>query len=483
MREGQRRVTAHASGVLRNRPARGLAALLAAAIATSGGVAPSRAQPSGGGLPIIRDAEIEEVLRDYTAPILKVAGLASQNVNIVIVNQRTFNAFVMDGRRIFVNVGAILDAKTPNEIIGVLAHEAGHIAGGHLARLRQELANAQTSAILAILLSAGAVAAGATMGGSGARDLGQLGMAGMSAGPEMIKRSLLSYQRSQEESADRAAVRFLEQTGQSAKGMSETFRRLADQTMFLAHGADPYLQSHPMPRERVEALSELARTSPHWSAKDSAALQLRHDMMRAKLIGFLERGDGISRRFNMNDDSLPARYARAISAYRFGDLRNAISQIDALIQAQPNNPYFHELKGQALLENGRPKEAIGPLRRAVALAPGANLIRVMLGQALVASNDPQATEEAITLLRNALARDKDLPQGYQQLAIAFGRKGQFADADLASAQAAFAAGEIKTARELAGRARTRFPTGSPGWVRADDIYSYKPPSPSVIRRN
>lgn len=454
---------------------------LAAALALTSVAGPAAGQPRGA-MPIIRDAEIEETLRDYTSPILKAAGLAPQNVNIVIVNQRSFNAFVMDGRRIFVNVGAILDSKTPNEIIGVLAHEAGHIAGGHLARLRQELANAQTSAILAMLLSVGAMAAGAAAGGDAARNLGQAGMAGASAGPEMVKRSLLSYIRSQEEAADRAAVRFLNETGQSAKGMSETFRRIAEQTMFISQGSDPYLQSHPMPRERVEALSELARTSTYWDKKDSPEMQLRHDMMRAKLIGFLERGDGIARRYGTGDASLPARYARAISAYRFGDLRSAVTQIEGLIQAQPDNPYFHELKGQALLENGRAAEAVVPLRRAVSLAPNAKLIRVMLGQALVAANDPKLTDEAITLLRHALASDRDLPQAYQQLAVAYGRKGDFAEADLASAQASFASGDIKTARELAGRARTRFPTGSPGWVKADDIYSYKPPS-SAMRRN
>ena len=460
--------------------ARPLSMMLSAALGAAGCVTPAYSQ--SGPLPVIRDAEIEQVLRDYTAPVLKAAGLAQQKVNIVIVNQRSFNAFVMDGRRIFVNVGALLDSKTPNQIIGVLAHEAGHIAGGHLARLRQELANAQTSAILATLLSIGAVAAGAAAGGSGGRDLGQLGMAGMSAGPEMVKRSLLSYQRSQEEAADRAAVRFLNATGQSAKGMSETFRRIADQTMFLSQGADPYLQSHPMPRERVEALTEIARTSSHWDAKDPPSLQHRHDMMKAKLIGFMERADGVARRYPTSDTSLPARYARAISAYRFGDLRNAVSLIDGLIQAEPNNPYFHEVKGQALLENGRPQEAVAPLRRAVALAPNANLIKIMLGQALVAANNPTLTDEAVSLLRNALARDPDQPQGHQQLAVAFARKGNYADADLSSAQAAFASGQIKTARELAGRARTRFPTGSPGWVKADDIYSYRPP-PSAMRRN
>ena len=448
------------------------AVLLAGVLAAMPALQSAAAQPKGG-LPIIRDAEIEDVLRDYLRPILKAAKLSQQNVQVVIINSRTFNAFVMDGRRIFVNAGALLDSKTPNQIIGVLAHEAGHIAGGHLSRLRQELANMQTMAMIGMLLSAGAMVAGAYGGAGG---LAQAGAASMSAQSEMVRRSLLSYQRSQEEAADRAAVRFLDETGQSARGMHETFTRFAEQTMFISQGADPYQQSHPMARDRVSALALLAKASPHWAKTDSPELQLRHDMMRAKLSGFLDRPDSVARRFPLSDTSVPARYARAISAYRHTDLRGAVARIDELIQAQPKNPYLHELKGQALLESGRAREAIAPLRRAAALAPQAHLIRILLGQALVATNDPALLDEAIRTLRQALAREPEVPDGYRQLAMAFGRKGEHGEADLASAQASFSAGDIKTARELAGRARQRFAVGSPGWVKADDIYSYKPPA-------
>lgn len=431
---------------------------------------PVLAQPKpGGGLPLIRDAEIEQLMRDYTAPILKVAGLAQQNVQVVLINERAFNAFVMDGRRIFINVGALYDSKTPNEIIGVLAHETGHMAGGHLSRLREQLANAQTASIIAMLLGVGALVGGAKAGG----DLAQVGVAAIQAPQEMIRRSLLSYVRAQEESADRAAVKFLNATGQSAKGMQDTFKRFADDLLVVSSRIDPYQQSHPMPKERVIALEDLVKTNAHWDKKDSPELQLRHDMMRAKLAGFLERPDTIARRYPSTNTSLPARYARAIAAHRFGGLGNAVAQIDALIQTQPNNPYFHELKGQALLESAQPAAAIAPLRRAVALAPNAALIRIMLGQALVATGENKYSDEAISLLRVAMQREPDQPEVFSQLALAYGRKGDLAEADLASAQAALARGDAKTARELAARAKTRFPTGSPGWVRSDDIVSLK----------
>src|SRR5262249_1145700 len=194
----------------------------------------------------------------------------------------------------------------------------------------------------------------------------------------------------------RAGVKFLTATGQSTKGMYDTFKKFAGDTLFSAHGSDPYLQSHPMPTERMAALEEIARTSPYWSKPDSPELQARHDLMRAKLYGFLDRPDTVYRRYPLSDTSLPARYARAISSYRHVCMRDAMAQIDSLIQVQPNNPYFHELKGQALLEAGHANEAIAPLRRAISLAPTPALMRVMLAQALIATNQAAAAGEAIT---------------------------------------------------------------------------------------
>jgi len=413
------------------------------------------------------------LLREYTRPILRAAGLEKQNIQMVIINQGVFNAFVADGRRIFVNYGAIMQSETPNQIIGVMAHETGHLAGGHLAKMREQMAQAQTQMIIAMLLGAGAMVAGAKTGG-GSGGLTNAGAAMFSAQGEVIRRNLLSYVRQQEENADRAGVKFLTATGQSARGMYETFKRFTDESLFASRGADPYVQSHPMPAERVNALQELARSSPYWDKKDDPALQLRHDMVRAKISAFMERQETVARRYPMSNNSLPARYAHAITTYLHGDLRSALSQIDALIQQQPNNPYFHEVRGQALMEGGRPQEAIAPLRKAVALSNNAPLIEMLLGQALVATGNNAYTDEAIAILRAAVARESEAPIGYTQLAMAYGRKGDYAQADLASAQAAYLRGDSKTARDLASRAKTRFAIGTPGWVKADDIVSAKP---------
>jgi predicted Zn-dependent protease len=453
------------------RLARGLLALTTAAAIAIGPVPSAHAQSKG--LPLIRDAEIEELLRDYTRPILRAAGLGQQNIEVVIINDRSFNAFVADGRRIFVNLGALYEAETPNQIIGVLAHETGHIAGGHLARMRDQIASAQTASIIALLAGIAGVVAGASAGPNSG--VGQA-MPGLIMGPqEMIRRSLLSYARSQEEAADRSAVTFLNSTGQSALGMIQTFKRFADQSMFMTRGVDPYTMSHPMPTERIANLTNIARESPHFNKKDPPSLQFRHDMMRAKLVGFTDKPDAIARRFPGHANSLPARYARAISAYRFGSIPDAIRQIDALIGEQPNNPYFQELKGQALLEAGRATEAIAPLRRAVSLSNGSPLIRMMLGQALVQSGNASYADEAVTELRQGLAREPNASMGYRQLAIALGRKGDRANADLMSAKASFNEGDFATARQLAARAQRSFKNGTPGWLQADEIVSYRPP--------
>jgi len=456
--------------------ARALSLLTAAAIAVAGfgpAAVPAHAQAAPK-LPIIRDTEIENLLRDYARPILRVAGLAKQDVKVVIINNRAFNAFVMDGRHIFINAGALFDAKTPNEIIGVLAHETGHLAGGHLMRMREKLAQAQTQSIVAMLLGVGALVAGAATGGGSS--VGQIGAAAITAPQSAIIHSLLAYARTQEDQADHAAIKFLNLTHQSPKGMIELFKRLANQTLFSGRYADPYLQTHPMPADRLAALEEIAHASPYWNVKDPPALQLRHDLMRAKLSGFLEAPGTVLRRYPPSNNSLPARYARAISTYRHGSLSSAVAQIDGLIAAEPNNPYFYELKGQALLEGGRGAQSIAPLRRAVALSHHAPLIEIMLSQALIGTNNRRLAEEAIRLLDNALRTEPGSPAAYMQLAMAYGHKGDIPHADLASAQAAFARGDVKTARMLAERAKRGLKIGSPAWVRADDIVSVKLPS-------
>ncbi len=437
------------------------------------------AEAQSGRHTIIRDAEIEALLRDYVEPIFGVAGVTSRDAEIVLVLNKDFNAFVATGRRMVIHTGVLLQAKSPNEVIGVLAHETGHLAGGHLESLRNEVARTQAiGAIIGAIGMAGMVAGAATGTPSGT----QMGAAAASAGPGVAMRSLLSYKRAQELAADRAALSYLTATRQSGKGMVTTFERFADQQLFSARYADPYAQSHPMARDRLSQLENAARQSPYWDAVDSDQLQLRHDMMRAKLSGFTESPSMVGRRFPTSDNSMPAQYARAIVAYRTGGVREAVNAVDTLIARVPSYPYFHELKGQVLLESGRAKEAIAPLRQAVALAPRAGLMRIMLGHALLQTGNEGQLEEAIANLITGLDSERLASVGYRHLATAYQRQGRVAEAELATAEGLLIDGDIESAQSFARRAQARFSRGAPGWLKADDIINYESPTGSTKKR-
>ena len=424
------------------------------------------------GLPLIRDAEIEGLARDYAVPIFRAAGLSSSAVHIYLVNNRAFNAFVAGGQRMFLNIGTLSEAETPNQVIGVIAHETGHIAGGHLTRLRERVDKAQTMAIVGMLLGMGAVAGGAMSGSSNTTQMGQAVMMGTN---NVLEHSLLAYQRSEELAADRAGLKFLDATGQSGRGMLETFRRLADQSMFMAKAADPYYRSHPMPQDRIGALEELVRKSPHFERRDPAELQLRHDLARAKVAGFLDPPATVLRRYPLSDQSLAARYARAISASEHGDPGAALRQVDELIRAKPNYAFFHEFKGDILLKLGRPREAIAPYRKAASLAPGAALVRVGLGHALVSTEDKTVLDEAIRELKRSIAAEPEVGLAYRALARAYALKGEEGQAMVAAAQGYLSDGDWKSAREQALRAQARLPRGTPAWLQADDIMKARPP--------
>lgn len=443
-----------------------VAVITAAAIVVSSSL-PSFSAERSRGISLLRDAEAEALIADYTRPLLKAAGLGAATVQVKLVNDDTFNAFVADSRHIFVNTGAIIDSTTPNQLIGVLAHEIGHLAANHLAQLRSEIRRMQILTAIALL---GGVAAGAAGGGGSAA--GAIATGGMQLG----QRGLLMYARENETAADQLALKYLAQTGQSAKGMLETFKRFADQQMFMSAHIDPYVQTHPMAADRITMIDEMARKSKFFDQPDDPALKERHDLVRAKFAAFTRNGQSVLRLYPPADTSLAAEYARAIVAYRFSDPKSALTRMDALIKRSPNNPYFWELKGQILLETGKPRDALPPLRKAVALAPNAGLIRVLLGQALVGTGDNQLTDEAIAALTKGIGDDPDQSVGYRQLAIAYARKNNIPLADLASAQGSFASGDIQTAKKYAIRAQESLKAGSPAWLRADDIITYKAPN-------
>jgi predicted Zn-dependent protease len=447
------------------------------------------------GLPLIRDTEIENLLKDYSLPIFKAAGLASQNITMRIINHESFNAFVVDGHNVFINTGTLTQAKTPNEVIGVIAHETGHIVGGHLAQLRGRIARDATKSLLLTILGIGLMVGGAVAGGDTAREVGGAGGGLAMGGSEMVMRSMLSERRSQESSADQAGLRLLEATHQSGRGMLATFERFAEQEFWQAKDLDPFVRSHPVAADRLKQLRERVAASPYVDAQDPPQLQLRHDMMRAKLDGHMLPVHLVFNRYPAGNNSLPARYARAIARNCSGGCTQALPEIDALIRDKPDNPYFWELKGELLLKAGQAPAAIDPLRKAVSMlekvkraTPTISLsqTQIMLGRALVSSNDPRLLDEAIAILTNVLGADKPLFQGedddwmgWWQLAVAYDRKGNSAEALLATARKHFYSGNAKDIHEAqiyAKRAQQVFSRGSRGWLIAEDIITYKAPT-------
>ncbi len=420
---------------------------------------------------LIRDSEIEGLLRYYSVPLFRAANLNPSSVRVYILNSNSLNAFVAGGQRIFVHTGLLTRAKNPGELIGVLAHETAHIAGGHLATLGGALERASTNAIIGMLLGAAAIAGGMA---AGSGDLAQAGSGILAGGSTVARRHLLQYVRAQESAADQAAARYLEKTKQSGKGMLTLFNRLADQSLASLRYQDLYARSHPFERARMRALENRVTKSRYYSKPTSPALILRHKLMQAKLIGFLQPRS-VYRKYPKTDRSLPAHYARAIASFRSGDINNALQEIAVLTKTLPKNPFFWELKGQALLNAGKPTAAIAPLERAVKLAPNAGLIRVMLAQSILATGNKQYAERALKHLRRAKRTESRSSQLYIEFAKAYAMQGKIGLADLETAEAALRAGDVKLAKLKAKHSRKRLKRGSAAWRRSDDILNVRTP--------
>ncbi len=409
---------------------------------------------------IIFDDEIEALLTDYARPVLRAANLGQGNVAMRIINDRSFNAFVLDGRNVFINTGLIIQAETPNQVIGVIAHEVGHIDGAHLAALRSEMQRMQTGMIITRILGIAA----AVLARSGAAVV---------AADDLWLKTFLARRRSQESSADQAGLRFLELTGQSGRGMLETFERLGMENR--AYGVNPYLLSHPTERTRIAQLRQKAEASPFFNVKDKPELQLRHDLVRAKLRGFTFPAQDVFRLYPAENKSLPARYARAIAANCSGNCTKAMGEIDALIKERPSSPYFWELKAHVYSKEGKFAQAVPHIRQALKLGGNrSHLLRMELAKAIVEGGAVAQYDEAIRILEVSIDTRPDDIGGYRTLARAYAAKGRVADADVAMAQAHLISGDPKQAIIFARRAQRGLPQGSRGWLKADDIIKTLP---------
>ncbi len=406
----------------------------------------------------LRDAEMEHTLRAWMTPIWKAAGLDPDAVHVYVVNDPTLNSFVAGGQNIFLNSGTIMKAQSPNQLIGVMAHETGHIAGGHLARKTQIMKNAMIESVIGMVLGGAASALGH----------GNAGGAGVLAGADVGQRAFMQNSVTIEASADQAALRYLDRTHELARGLLQFFEILEQEEFLSAQRRDPYLTDHPLTEQRVNYVREHVAQSPYSNTKDPPEWVAQFNLIKAKLGAFLGAPSQVLAAYQPNDNSEPARYARAIAYYRIPDLKSAIPTIDGLIKDYPNNPYYSELKGQMLFENGRVADAVAPYQRAVQLAPSEPLLNIELAQVQLETNDPKYLAAAKNELTMALQGESDNPDAWRSMAIVYGRSGDIGMAALALAEQNMAQANYRQAVGQAQRAQQLLPAG-PQRQRAQDL--------------
>ncbi|MEO7635380.1 MAG: M48 family metalloprotease [Sphingomicrobium sp.] len=408
---------------------------------------------------LLRDSETELLFKDISRPLIQAAGLDPGSVNVVLLSDPEINAFVATGQTVYIQAGLIDAADDVGQLQGVIAHELGHVAGGHSIRIADGQKEATGITIATLVLGALAVAAGA----------GDAGMGIMMAGQQAAMGRYLAFSRTQESSADSAGAKYLSAAGVSGKGLIAFFGKLQNQEYRLAiYAKDSYARTHPLSSERVVALTQVLRAEPAWNKPPDPALNARFLRVKAKLFGFSNPGRAVSK-YPESDQSIPAHYARSYAYHISGYADKAMAEANALLAADPHDPFFLELKGQILLEGGKPAEAIAPLREATERSQNSPLIAAMLGHALVETEDRKNFAEAKQVLRAAVNRDNQNPFAWYQLGVIYDREGDPARAQLATAERSNLEDKPKVALANAEMAMKGIPTGSPDWLRAQDI--------------
>jgi predicted Zn-dependent protease len=408
---------------------------------------------------ILRDAETEAMLHEATAPLIRAAGLDEKNVQVIVINDPSINAFVAGGQIVWIHSGLIAAADNLNQVQGVIAHELGHIEGGHIIRSGEGIKEATGIQILSMVLGAAAIAAGG----------GEAGMGIIAAGQTAAINKYLAFSRTQEASADAAAARYMHNAGISCRGFLDFFKKLQNIEYRLYLSEDSYGNTHPVSAERVATLQQTCETDAAWNSKTDRQLEARFERIKAKLVGFVSEPARTLKLYPVSDKSVPGHYARAFAYHKSAFPKQAIDEADALLRTAPDDPYFLELKGQVLLESGKPAEAIAPLREAVAETGGQPLIATLLGHALLATEDKANLDEAQTVLRAALSRDPENPFGWYVLGNVYAQKGDPARAALASAEQFQLNGQDSMALRSAQMALAGIAPGTPDYLRAQDI--------------
>jgi predicted Zn-dependent protease len=411
---------------------------------------------------VLRDAETEALLRDMSYPLIEASELEPENVEIVLINDPSINAFVAGGQVVYIHTGLLSAADTANEVQGVIAHELGHITAGHVVRFEERTRGAQGITLLSLLLGVGAALAGA----------GDAALGAIMAGQQAAMGSFLAFNRNQEAATDLAGARYLSGAGISGRGMISFFEKLRNFEIRRGYSqADEaaYGRTHPLSGDRIQTLRGLLTRDPAWDAPDDPDIQRRFEAMQAKLYGYLAPPQRTFNQYPESDQSVPGRYARAYAYHKDAQVDRALAEADSLLAEDPDNPYFLELKGQILLESGRPEDALIPLRRATEITLNQPLIAGMFGHALIATEDTANYSEAERVLRAAVAKDRYNPFAWYQLGVVYAERGDMPRARLASAEQLVMRRNYPEALRNAVAAEAGLPVGSPDWIRAQDV--------------
>lgn len=425
---------------------------------------PAAQAQSGSAPTIIRDTEIENILKTWSEPVIKGAGLAPEAIKMILVQDNNINAFVAGGPNIFLFTGLLTRSESPDEIIGVIAHELGHIRGGHLVRARGALENASYESLLGVVLGIGA----AVLTGEGG-----LASAIVAGTQSTAYNRFLAFSRVQESSADQSALDSLERAQINPEGLVGFMRKLENEELLPASQQNQYVRTHPLTRDRVAAMQAGLERSAYKDKPLPAQWHEDHARMLAKLVGFITP-EQVEWKYDSRDNSIAAAYAHAIASYRQNKTDKAIAQIDALLKREPDNPYFLELKGQMLVDFGRVKEALPFYRRSVEILPAASLIRTAYAHALIesAGNDRTKLNEAIMHLQRSLKDESRSSRIHRLLATSYGRLGQEPRAKLHLAEEALLRGQIPYAKQQATAASQGLEEGTNPWLRAQDILNF-----------
>jgi predicted Zn-dependent protease len=409
---------------------------------------------------ILRDAETEALFADMSVDIIRAAGLEPRHVQIVLINDKEINAFVAGGQIVYIHSGLIASAKNVGEVQGVIAHELGHVAGGHVIRINEGAKEATSISILSLLLGAAAIAAGAGDAGAGI----------MAAGQQAAMGKFLAFSRTQEASADAAAASYLSKAGVSGRGLISFFKTLQNvEFRYAIPQEDSYGRTHPLTGERIAVLQDVVSLDPAWTRPPDPILEARFQRVKAKLMGFVSDPPQTLRTYPIADNTVPARYARAYAWHRSAYPEKALEEVDSLLSSAPKDPYFLELKGQILLESGRPQDALPVLREANQISLSQPLIAALFGHALIATEDKANLPEATRVLKAAVSKDNENPFAWYQLGVVYEREGDVARARLATAERYSLEGRPNLALPNAEAAMVGIPKGSPDWIRAQDI--------------